>query len=181
MFGGLDSGHPFRLGVDFLADSDPVANPRGAGRIPNRERHATAIQEAERKFADKLPEVAELMLELALGTKPEKCPAHHVELACPKTVWVQRPSATSEGVERPCDYKSRGVAANQNAMVYVLNRIAGTPAPSGDKQLSMEFVRKIAKHVADVFSSVNYMDDPEERARNFASGIAQMWLLIGES
>lgn len=148
--------------------------------MPNRERHATAIQEAERKFADKLPEIAEMMLELALGTKPEKCPIHHVELTCPELVQTKRPSASEDAEYRPCTTVSKGVPANQTAMTYVLNRIAGTPAPTGDKQLNMEFVRKIAKHVADVFSSVNYIDDPDERARNFASGIAQMWLLISD-
>lgn len=167
-----------------MASSDPVANPRGAGRIPNKERHATAIQTAEKKFADKLPEVADMMLEMALGRKPEKCTAHHDILACPHPVQIRRPDPDNpddEGDYRPCGRESTGNPANQTAIQYVINRIAGTPAPAGDKQLSMEFVRKIARHVADVFDSVNYLDDPDERRSTFTAGIAQMWMLIGES
>lgn len=160
--------------------SDLMALPASKpGRKPKSERHATAIQIAEGKFADSLPEVADLALQLALGTKPEVCPAHHVVLRCPEDKVVRFPDDDGPGEVQHCSYESKGHPANERMITYVMNRIAGTPTPAGQKQISLDFVRKVTRHIADVFNTVNVMESPDERARNFAMGVAQLWVLIG--
>lgn len=148
-----------------------MTTPTVRGRVPNQTRHATSIQEAERKFADKLPEIADLVLQAALGVKEETCPVHSSVLVCPET--------NKDG--EPCKNKSRGHPTNERMMVYVLNRIAGAPTIAGDRQINMGFVRDVSQHVTDVFKSVNELESPEERAINFARGIAEMWALVGSS
>lgn len=140
--------------------------PVKTGRKPARERHATAIKEAEARLADRLPEMADLVLEMALGTKPERCPAHHYILQC-----------TAE----ECQYTSKGFPASERMLVYAMNRIAGAPTVAGEKQVNLEFVRLIAKGVSSVFREVNVLESPEDRAQQFAMGIAQMWVSLGEA
>lgn len=148
-----------------MPESDPVPL-RTVGRKPARERHATAIKEAEGKIADRLPEMAEMVLEMALGRKPEKCPAHHYILQC---------------TDPDCLYASKGSPANERMLIYAMNRVAGTPTIAGEKQVNMEFVRILAKEVASVFKEANELETKEQRAQHFAMGITRMWISIGEA
>lgn len=147
-----------------MPENNPV--PLHPGRKPARERHAGSIKEAEAKIADRLPEMADLLLEMALGTKPEKCPAHHFVLQC---------------THPDCLYASKGAPANERMLIYAMNRVAGTPTIAGEKQVNMEFVRLIAKEVANVFKEVNELETKEERAQQFAMGITRMWVTLGEA
>jgi hypothetical protein len=163
---------------------EPVG-PMKVGRKPKSERHATAIQEAEGKFADKLPLIADMALDMAMGTKPETCPIHKATvMTCPHedpVMWVDEEGVMRISTETTrCDIESKGFPANERMMVYVMNRVAGIPTVRGERQVQLEFVRKVTKHIADLFKSINDYPSPEERANNFAMGIAQLWVLIGE-
>jgi hypothetical protein len=175
------------------------------GRKPNRLRHAEAVKAAEEKFARKLPRIADMALEMAEGREPEKCRKHKQTLMCPSgsaealdaadgliasllheldfidPVLEERVRTFSDLSRNRCGNESAGFPANERMVQYVMNRIAGTPTPAGKKQVSLEFVRQVTKHIADVFKEVNKSADPEERARNFAMGISQLWVLVGES
>lgn len=74
----------------------------GAGRPRTREKHARPIALAEKRIADRLPEIADAMLELALGA------------------WVEEP--TSEGMKRV--YRK---VPDAKAALYLLDRIMGKP------------------------------------------------------
>jgi hypothetical protein len=158
---------------------------RKAGRPANAARYATPIRLAEKAFADRLPEVADSMLRLALGVRNDSCTLHAVPYQCPEEVetsdWDDDLKAlVGRGDWHPCGQKAPGLPANPDAMKYVLNRIMGTPAVAGEKRIKIDFVRKVATHIADVFRDTNQILDPEERAREFARGVAEMWVLVGE-
>lgn len=74
----------------------------GAGRPATRVKHARPIAQAEKRIADRLPEVADAMLELALGA------------------WVEERDA--DGGKRV--YRK---APDPKAGVYLLDRIMGRP------------------------------------------------------
>lgn len=73
----------------------------GAGRKRKHDKHGTAIQQAERRIADRLPELVDRMFELASG------------------VLVEEVSIDGRSIyQRPPDYK---------AISYLLDRIMGKP------------------------------------------------------
>lgn len=148
-----------------------LSNPRGAGRKPAVERHAGVIVETEKKLAEHLPEVADEILRLALGSAPERCPTHDEVLACPYE---------DEETGEICGQESQARRANEKMLVYVFNRIAGVPTVAGEKQVNMEFVRELARHVGEVFRAVNQLPTPEERSHEFAVGLSQMFLQFGK-
>jgi hypothetical protein len=131
------------------------------GRKPSRERHATAIQEAEGKFARNLPDIADDLLDMAMGRREQVCSEHRLPFQCPD-----------------CDEVAGPIPTNFQAMKYVMDRIAGTPSPRGEAQVNLAFVAKVAKAVARVFNQVNSNPDPNERARQFAVGITELWATI---
>jgi hypothetical protein len=69
--------------------------------------------------------------------------------------------------------------ANQSALTYLINRIAGTPAPAGEQRVDMDMVNRIAKHVATAFREVNSLETPEERSAQFAMRVAELFALAG--
>lgn len=73
----------------------------GAGRKAKRDKFGTAIQKAERRIADKLPQLIDKMMELADG------------------VLVEERTLTGHVIyQRPPDYK---------ALSYLIDRIMGKP------------------------------------------------------
>lgn len=139
--------------------ADVIPKP---GRPPNRQVYQSEIRAAERTFADKLPQAAEAMLELAMGKRPERCLEHREVLECPT-----------------CHAQSVGSPINQSALQYVLNRIMGTPTVAGEQRINSEFAQRMAKHVAEVFNAVNDLPTPEERREQFAMRMAEMWMALG--
>lgn len=142
--------------------NETALSATGVGRKPARERHAGAVREAESKLAGRLPEMADAVIEMALGRTPERCPAHHWILKC-----------EDEG----CDYRSLGGVKNERMLIYAMNRVSGAPSVAGERQVSMEFIRRITRHIAQVFREINVIPDPEERARQFVIGVTQIWML----
>lgn len=143
-----------------MSDTELVSlDPRG--RKPSRQRHAGAVSEAEDKFARVLPDIADHILSLAIGTDEQKCAQHGHIFQCPD-----------------CDKKAKPIPKNFQALIYVMNRIAGSPAIKGEQQVNMAFVQKAAKAVAMLFNDVNELADPDERARKFAIGITQLYALM---
>lgn len=135
------------------------------GRPPTRQAHAGKVREAEGKIADRLPELVDLLMEMALGRKPERCTVHPMDiLECPT-----------------CHERSHGSPANQSALTYAINRVAGTPTVAGEQRVNLDFVNRIAKHIAEAFTAVNLLPTPEERREQFAMRMAEIWVLIGET
>lgn len=142
------------------------------GRKPARERHKTAIQGAEEKLSDRLPDLVDALMAQALGGKPEMCPKHRLTLACPHE--------TDEG--DICGRESAGQPANFAALKYAVDRVMGQPRTrTEDDGLSLEIVQRIGKHITQAFLDVNHLADEEERARQFAQSVAQMWTMVKDA
>ncbi len=147
-----------------MANENTVAEIQPVGRPTKATKHKGQIAEAESRISDKLPELADEALKLALGTSPEKCRRHRQILTCPND---------------NCKNASEGVLTDPQMVKYLLNRVMGNPGQSVDRMINMEFVDKVTKHITTVFHEANRNDDAQERANVFAQGIAQLWVFIG--
>lgn len=105
-----------------------------AGRKPKAERFATKIAAAEKRIADRLPDLVDAMMDLALGVQVEK--------------------TDDEGNSRV--YTS---APNQKAAEYCLNRILGRPAAEDEAEKYQAVVEEIIGRVVGALEGV----DPEIR------------------
>jgi len=133
------------------------------GRKPNSERHDTQIQEAEGKFARKLPEIADNMLDMAMGRVIPRCPIHRQKYTCPDV---------------DCNNNAPGVPENWTAMKYIMDRIAGSPTPKNQEVIQTNFVQKVAMAIAKLFNEVNAIQDESDRARQFAVGLSGLLAVV---
>lgn len=83
----------------------------GAGRKPRSEKYATAINRAEKRIADRLPDLVDRLFELAEGVRVQE-----ISLDGKPTVY-----------QRPPDFK---------AASYLVDRIIGKPTQSVEAELS---------------------------------------------
>lgn len=85
----------------------------GAGRKPKAEKYATAINRAEKRIADRLPELVDRLFELAEGVRVE-------ELSL---------DGKSNVYQRPPDFK---------AASYLLDRILGKPTQAVEAEVETD-------------------------------------------
>lgn len=167
---------------------------RGRGRPANRERNAEIIAIGDARLSDNYEELLEQALDHALGRKPEVCPYHHGVLQCTHTTTrlreKSRPEATGlvlveeepefEEYQDVCPHTSQARGGDPAMMRYLIDRVAGRAPIAGERQIKLDFVRRVASHVVSLFQDVNLLSDPEERAQQFADGMTQMWSTLGD-
>lgn len=163
------------------------------GRPSNRQRNIEAVAAGEAIIIEQFEEMIETGMEIALGRKPEVCPYHHEVLSCAHvTKQMRRKQAgeddefdplaldTWEEYEDTCGHQSKARSGDAAMLRYMIDRVAGRAAQAGEKQIKIDFVRRVANHVTVVFQQVNDIVDPEDRAHAFAEGVQKMWLVMSE-
>lgn len=164
-----------------------AAVEKRVGRPKNREKHAEVVRLSEEKIIERFEEITDAALEMALGRTPEICPYHHGPLRCSHGEEVEvelGPDKKGEPVYAmatvlDCAAVSRGFPRNEKMLVYAIDRIAGRPAVAGaERQLQADFIRKVGRYVAQIFNEANGKETPEERAREFAVGMANIWNMV---
>ena len=157
------------------------------GRKPNREKHAEVVRASEEQIIAAFEDLTAAALEMALGRTPEICRYHHAPLRCThgEEIDVDDIDKKGESVVRQatvldCSVESSGFPRNEKMIVYAIDRIAGRPAVAGaERQLQADFVRKVARYVAQIFNEANTAEStPDERARSFAVGMANIWSFV---
>lgn len=173
-----------------------MAVKRGRGRPANRERNAEIVALGDARLSDNYEELLDQALEHALGRKPEVCPYHHSVLQCTHTTTrtreKQRPEPTAlalvepeqepelEEYEYQCPHTSQARNGDAAMMRYLIDRVAGRSPIAGERQIKLDFVRRVASHVVSLFQEINSIADPEDRAQQFADGMTQMWNVLGD-
>ncbi len=176
-----------------VIENFPIENtpPRRRGRPSTRDRNIEVLAQGEHQILDRYEEMVEAALELALGRKPEKCPFHHMVLRCPHTHTEIRVASVDglalledleeQTIEVPCKHESQARAGDAGMLRYMMDRVAGRAPVAGERQVKLEFVRRVANHIAVLFQEVNVIEDHEERAHAFAAGMTRMWMVMSES
>lgn len=112
----------------------------GAGRPPKAEKHARPIAAAEKKFADRLPALAALVLQLAQGGSANATEVWEAAGLLqiddfenvgtderPMTIKVKRPAFPNKKPEELVLIKRTVPPPNLAALIYALDRIMGRP------------------------------------------------------
>lgn len=156
------------------------------GRPANREKHREVVRLSEEKLAENLPALTDAALELALGRKAEICRYHHLPLRCPHGEEIEVDDVNTKGepivvmaTVLDCGESSKPAPANEKMLMYAIDRVSGRPAlADSDRQLQADFIRKTGRYVADVFLRANQLESADERAKEFAVGMSNLWTLV---